>query len=88
MSERLKKKFGEQKDDRVETPSVEQIRLLQSEEYTTDFDALRARLDEIQKEESRTVPAWRKIEAPSGDIKPVPFPEIPYASNCLKRMNL
>ncbi len=76
MNERPRR---EQKGDSAGMSSAEQIRLLQSEEYNTDFDTLRARLDGIQKEGSRTVPAWRKIEAPSGDIKPVPFPEIPYA---------
>ena len=68
----------ERKDGMIEMPSAEQIRLLQSEEYKTDFDALRARFDEMQKEGPQPVPL-RKIEASHGDIKPVPFPEIPHA---------
>ena len=76
MNERIHR---EQEDDMAEMPSAEQIRLLQSEEYKTAFDALRARLDELQKDKSGFEPAWRKVEAPSGDIKPVSFPEIPHA---------
>ncbi|OGE94531.1 MAG: hypothetical protein A3B10_00890 [Candidatus Doudnabacteria bacterium RIFCSPLOWO2_01_FULL_44_21] len=78
MRERLEQKFGEQKDDRVEMPSAEQIRLLKSEEYKTDFDALRTRLGGMQKEGPQPIPL-RRVQAPSGDIKPVPFPEILYA---------